>query len=193
MFCPKCGTKVEDGAGFCPNCGATLGDAAPAPSAQQMQTASFPQASGSETRGPVPRRNITYRYKCPNCGEVQDVRIGAPCRKCQAPAQIDFDRHGFIQIYRMGHMSGAPMGQSIYLNKVPMGYVANTGSVVIALEPGSYNLHLAIAMCRKCDDVVVDVRPGEISYFKSQMHMGFWTNRISINPSPASSMPEITG
>ena len=199
MFCTKCGNKVDDNAGFCPKCGAKLNGAAPAPQdapaqpvppVQQMQTASFP-APGSETRGPVPRRNITYRYKCPACGEVQDIRIGAPCKKCSQPAQIDFDRLGFLQIYRMGHMSGAAAGQSIYLNTVPMGHVANTGSVVIALEPGRYNVHLAIAMCRKCDDITVDIHPGEIQYYKSQMHMGFWTNSISIDPAPASSMPPI--
>ena len=26
MFCPKCGTQVEDGAVFCPTCGAKLAD-----------------------------------------------------------------------------------------------------------------------------------------------------------------------
>ena len=28
MFCPKCGTQVEDGAAFCPTCGAKLADTA---------------------------------------------------------------------------------------------------------------------------------------------------------------------
>ena len=28
MFCPKCGTKVDDGTAFCPTCGAKLADTA---------------------------------------------------------------------------------------------------------------------------------------------------------------------
>lgn len=30
-FCPKCGTKLEDGATFCPNCGARIGGEKTAP------------------------------------------------------------------------------------------------------------------------------------------------------------------
>ncbi|MCR5788721.1 MAG: DUF4234 domain-containing protein [Lachnospiraceae bacterium] len=36
MFCPNCGSQVDDGLQFCPNCGSAMGGSAPAPEAAPM-------------------------------------------------------------------------------------------------------------------------------------------------------------
>ena len=43
MFCPNCGSQIEDGARFCPECGTQM-DIGAAPEAQQPQIQQQPQA-----------------------------------------------------------------------------------------------------------------------------------------------------
>ncbi len=63
IFCTKCGTSNEDGAGFCDNCGAKL--RAPLPSnapvgLQTGQTGEIPRATGRSKFSKVNRRTAVY-------------------------------------------------------------------------------------------------------------------------------------
>lgn len=53
MYCPECGTNVDNQASFCPVCGARLGSAAASPGAVRSGT---PNAGGY--RAPITRRGI---------------------------------------------------------------------------------------------------------------------------------------
>ena len=75
MFCPYCGTKLDDGARFCKNCGEAVSDTAEQiPKAQQTEA---PDGNPSE------RKTVYegYIHKCPNCGEVLDS-FAVNCPTC---------------------------------------------------------------------------------------------------------------
>lgn len=75
MFCPYCGTKLDDGARFCKNCGEAVSDTAKQiPKAQQTEA---PDGNPSE------RKTVYegYIHKCPNCGEVLDS-FAVNCPTC---------------------------------------------------------------------------------------------------------------
>ena len=75
MFCPYCGTKLDDGARFCKNCGEAVSDTAEQiPKAQQTES---PDGNPSE------RKTVYegYIHKCPNCGEVLDS-FAVNCPTC---------------------------------------------------------------------------------------------------------------
>ena len=75
MFCPYCGTKLDDGARFCKNCGEAVSDTAEQiPKAQQTE---------SPDRNPSERKTVYegYIHKCPNCGEVLDS-FAVNCPTC---------------------------------------------------------------------------------------------------------------
>ena len=75
MFCPYCGTKLDDGARFCKNCGEAVSDTAEqTPKVQQTES---PDGNPSE------RKTVYegYIHKCPNCGEVLDS-FAVNCPAC---------------------------------------------------------------------------------------------------------------
>lgn len=75
MFCPYCGTKLDDGARFCKNCGEAVSDTAEqTPKVQQTES---PDGNPSE------RKTVYegYIHKCPNCGEVLDS-FAVNCPTC---------------------------------------------------------------------------------------------------------------
>lgn len=195
MYCLNCGKEIPDHAKFCSGCGAKVEEgsvnSAPAKETPVVQEAP-PVVQDKPQRGKIANADrITYRVKCPSCGTVQDAKLNYVCKSCGQSHSVDLVNHGFLQIYRMGHFSGSMAGQSIYLNTEPMGMVGNASSVIIELAPGQYNVHLAISMCRNCDDLVVNITPGEIVYLKSQMKMGMIKNKILIHPANAVEMPPL--
>ena len=187
--CPSCGAENDADSRFCARCGAKLtASAAPAAAAPVAAV----KTVGENKYAVTERTNISYRVKCEKCGEVYDAKVGGACAKCSQPSGVDFKSMGFIQIYRMGHFSGAAAGASIYLNGAPMGYVANTDSVVIAVKPGTYTLHMAIGMSRNCKDVTLTIGAGEIQFYKFRLAMGAWKNTMYIDAADPSDMPAVT-
>ena len=184
MFCSSCGKEIKDSAQFCNNCGAPV-KAAPAAanmvrSAPASGGALFPNAE-----------QLVYRVKCPSCGNVYDARLSGPCPKCGEMHTIDFVNNGFLQLYRMGHFSGAMMGEAIYLNGEGMGHVANTSTALIELPPGVYNVHCAISTLRHCEDVSVQIEPGKVVYVKSQLKMGAIKSKLLLHIVDPSEMPPL--
>lgn len=200
MFCENCGKQIKDDARFCPFCGAPVnpdpGAAAPAAPVRSMPATAAPAAAAAMAGGvqapAIPNAEaVTYRTKCPNCGNAQDSRYIDNCKQCGTQHQVDTAGNGFLQIYRMGHFSGSMAGEAIYLNGEGMGHVGNASQVIIELPPGSYNLHMAIGVCRNCEDIMVDIEPGKVVCVKSQLKMGAIKNKILLHRVDPSEMPPL--
>ena len=135
--------------------------------------------------------NLTFRVKCPKCGNVLNASRSYFCTKCQTQHEVDIVNNGFLYIYRMGHFSGVMAGMGIYLNREPMGHVANTGSALIELRPGTYNLHMAVSALRNCEDISITITPGTIVCAKAQIKMGMIKNKILLTKVNMSDMPPL--
>ena len=193
MFCSNCGNQIEESAAFCKHCGApnkaVVNNAAADPQPTVRATAETAQAAPPSAPGLPNYQQLVYKIKCPSCGYVYDAGFTSVCKKCNTPHTVDFANNGFIQLYRMGHFSGAMNAQGIYLNGEPMGHVANTGTALIELAPGRYTLHCTIGMCRNCEDLSLVIEPGKIICVKSQMKMGAIKNKILLHVVDPSEMP----
>ena len=131
-----------------------------------------------------------FRVKCSSCGEVCNALENAPCPKCGKPIEIPTE--GMIQIYRMGHPVGVATGYGIYMNSVPMGYIANKESIRIPVKYGQYKLHMTCGMTRRCNDVLVTVSPEWPKvYLKARIKPGFWRNTILIEQANPEDMPPL--
>ena len=75
MFCPYCGTKLDDGARFCKNCGEAI-------SGNDQGDRKF-RDKEPLSGNPTERKTVYegYVYKCPNCGEVLDS-FAVNCPTC---------------------------------------------------------------------------------------------------------------
>ena len=202
MFCTNCGKEIDNTAAFCKHCGAPNKAAAMQPAAKApvnpapvspapVNPAPVSPAPAAPPAGPglANAERLVYRVKCEKCGNVYNAGYHDTCKKCGNPHTVDFVNHGFIQLYRMGHFSGSMNAQAIYLNGEGMGHVANTGTALIELAPGNYNLHCTIGMCRNCEDLVLNIAPGQIICVKSQMKMGAIKNKILLHVVSPSEMP----
>lgn len=129
----------------------------------------------------------TLRVKC-TCGNVMNANPGNLCSKCKQPLQ--FPEQGLISLYRKGSPLGIAGGFGIYINNEPMGYIGNRETVHIPVNYGSYRLHVAVGMSRKCTDLVINITPEHPhGYAKVWMKPGVWTNSFVIEPSTAEEMP----
>ena len=127
------------------------------------------------------------RVKCP-CGNVANVFPGQICAKCKRPVPIS--NQGLIQLYRKGSPLGVAGGFGIYLNDVPYGYIGNKETVMMPLPFGSYKLHIAVGMSRRCTDMMITLTPeNPVAYMKVWMKPGFWSNSFVLEPSTVSEMP----
>ena len=122
----------------------------------------------------------TLRVKCPHCGEVNNTpAINAPCSKCRQPLSIEDE--GSIYIYRQGSFYGVAGGFGLYINDQPYGYIGNRELLRIPVKYGTYKLHSAVGMSRKCTDLVVTISPqNPVVYTKVYIKPGFWTNSFVI-------------
>lgn len=129
----------------------------------------------------------TYRIKC-NCGHVQDAFAGGVCPQCKQP--INFPQGGMIYLYRKGSPLGVAGGFGIYINGTPLGLIGNKQTVAIPVGFGTYNLHVACGMNRRCKDLAINITPeNPIAYAKVYMKPGFWTNSFVVEPSTQAEMP----
>lgn len=129
----------------------------------------------------------SLRIKC-NCGLVQDAVAGNVCPQCKQPLNIPQD--GMIYLYRKGSPVGIAGGFGIYINGVPLGLIGNKQTVSIPVGFGTYNIHIAAGMNRKCKDLTFNITPeNPVGYAKVYMKTGFWTNSFVVEPSTKEEMP----
>lgn len=127
------------------------------------------------------------RVKC-SCGHVLNAAPGNVCSKCKKP--LEFPPDGLISLYRKGSPLGIAGGFGIYLNGEPMGYVGNRETVRIPVKYGTYTLHVAVGMNRRCTDLVIEITPdNRHAYAKVWMKPGFWSNTFVIEPATKDEMP----
>ena len=120
------------------------------------------------------------RIKCPHCSEAKNVHsIDEVCPKCHKP--MDIAEEGNIYIYRQGSPYGIAGGFGLILNGQPYGYIGNKELLRIPVKFGTYNIHSAVGMSRKCQDLQVTVTPENPAvYTKVYIKAGFWTNSFVV-------------
>ena len=128
------------------------------------------------------------RVKC-SCGEVMNAQPGGICSKCKKPLDIPGD--AVIRLYRMGSPLGVAGGFGIYLNGEPMGHIGNKETVMLPVKYGTYTLHVAAGMNRKCQDLTCILTPeNRFANAKVWMKPGFWSNSFVIEPAAPEDMPD---
>ncbi|MBE6777168.1 MAG: hypothetical protein E7542_03535 [Ruminococcaceae bacterium] len=122
------------------------------------------------------------RIKCPICKEASNIHFGTNiCPECKK--EIDIPADGCIYIYRQGSPFGVAGGFGIYINGEPYGYIGNKELLCLPLNYGTYNIHCAAGMNRRCRDMQVTLTPeNNIAYTKVHMNPGFWSNTFVIEP-----------
>lgn len=122
------------------------------------------------------------RVKCPTCGAVENVaRETACCPKCGKPFGLN-ENVGVI-LYRQGSFYGVAGGFGIYINGQPFGHIGNKETLFIPLPYGSYTLHCAVGMSRKCQDLTVNLSPAAPqACCKVYIKPGVWSNSFVIEP-----------
>ncbi len=122
------------------------------------------------------------RIKCPHCGEVKNVHsINEVCTKCNKPLNIL--EEGYIYVYRQGSPYGIAGGFGLFLNGQPYGYIGNKELLRIPVKFGTYNIHSAVGMSRKCRDLEVTITPeNPVAYTKVYIKAGFWVNSFVVEP-----------
>ena len=123
-----------------------------------------------------------YRFKCPNCGKVQDVQGDGPCWKCHT--MVSLPRDGVIRIYRMAACKGIGRSMEIYLNGIHLGYLKYKGSISIPVPYGHYHVLIKFLNYKLSEYKGVgqefDITPdNRIVYLKAaQCIPGFMTNTV---------------
>lgn len=122
------------------------------------------------------------RIKCPYCKEVYNAVPGsAMCPKCHQA--VATENQANIYIYRQGSPLGIAGGFGIYINGEPMGHIGNKELIRIPVPYGTYNIHSAVGMSRRCQDMQVTLTPqNNVVYTKVYMKPGVWTNSFVIVP-----------
>ena len=118
---------------------------------------------------------------CPSCGNPVSG---------ENPAMAVDGGKGYLKIYRMGNPMGIALDMGIYLNGEPAGNVANKKTVTLAVNPGTYKIHMVLGMNRKCNDPVVTVAAGQTLCFKVHMRMGMIQNTMVLEQCTEADMPE---
>ena len=122
------------------------------------------------------------RIKCPHCGEAQNIASTSDaCAKCKNP--LNAPEEGSVYIYRQGSPYGIAGGFGLYINGEPYGHIGNKELLRLPLKFGTYNIHSAVGMSRKCRDLQVTISPeNPVAYAKVYIKPGFWTNSFVVEP-----------
>ncbi len=120
------------------------------------------------------------RVKCPICGEAVNIHsIEQDCPECKRP--MGLAEEGSIYVYRQGSPYGVAGGFGLYLNGEPFGHIGNKELLRIPAKFGTYTVHCAVGMSRKCEDLQVCVTPENPNvYTKVYIKPGFWTNTFAV-------------
>ena len=120
------------------------------------------------------------RIKCPHCGEVANVHsVDAPCSKCGKPLNVV--EEGNIYIYRQGSAYGVAGSFGLYINGQPYGHIGNKELLRLPVKCGTYVIHSAVGMSRKCRELEVTISPeNPAAYTKVYIKPGFWTNSFVV-------------
>lgn len=135
------------------------------------------------------------RFKCPNCGKVQDVPGDAPCWKCHT--MVSLPKDGMIQIYRMGSCGGIGRSMELFLNGIRLGCVKYEEVVRIPVPYGHYTF-MAKFLDHKLSKykgvgLEFDITPNNrIMYFKAARCIpGYGTNTVILEQASAEEMPTL--
>lgn len=125
---------------------------------------------------------MKIRIKCPHCGDAANIYPDATlCPECKKP--ISPSQEGKLYLYRQGSVYGVAGGFGIYLNGQPFGHIGNKELLCFPLPYGTYNIHCAVGMSRKCKDMQVTLSPdAPEAYTKVYIRPGFWANSFVIEP-----------
>ena len=120
------------------------------------------------------------RVKCSHCGEASNVySVNDPCPKCNQ--SLGVEEEGSIYIYRQGSPYGVAGGFGLYINDQPYGHIGNKELLRIPVKYGTYNIHSAVGLSRKCRDLQVTITPeNPVAYTKVYIKAGFWTNSFVV-------------
>ena len=120
------------------------------------------------------------RIKCPHCGDANNVHsVNDLCPKCNQPLGVV--EEGCIYIYRQGSPYGIAGGFGLFLNGEAFGYIGNKELLRVPVKFGTYNIHSAVGMSRKCQDLQVTVTPENPNvYTKVYIKPGFWANSFVV-------------
>lgn len=122
------------------------------------------------------------RVKCPHCGDASNVNsVNDICPECKKP--LGLAPEGSIYIYRQGSFYGVAGKFGLYINGEPYGFIGNKELLCLPLKFGTYNIHSAVGMSRKCRDLQVTITPeNPVAYTKVYIKPGFWTNSFVVEP-----------
>lgn len=120
------------------------------------------------------------RVKCPHCGEANNVySVNDACPQCKKP--LGLEEEGSIYIYRQGSPYGVAGGFGLFINEQSYGHIGNKELLRIPVKYGTYNIHSAVGMSRKCRDLQVTITPeNPIVYTKVYIKAGFWANSFVV-------------
>lgn len=123
-----------------------------------------------------------FRIKCPHCGKIINIHANAnSCPECKKTFMLPSE--GKIYLYRQGSPYGVAGGFGVFINSIPFGYIGNKELLCIPVPYGTYTLHSAVGMSRKCEDLQVTVSPNCPNvYTKVYIRPGFWANSFVIEP-----------
>lgn len=120
------------------------------------------------------------RAKCPKCKE--EVNLKPESNICPDCGNVlELPEEGKIYLYRQGSFYGVAGGFGVYINGEPFGHIGNKELLCFPVKYGTYNLHSAVGMSRKCQDLQVTVSPeNPVVYTKVYIKPGFWSNSFVI-------------
>lgn len=122
------------------------------------------------------------RVKCPHCQQPVNLPMGSmECTKCHQP--IPLSRDACFYLHRRSAFYGVATGFGIYINGEPLGYIGNNELLCFPVPYGTYNIHCAVGVARKCQDIQVTLTPeNRVAYAQVRMKMGVFVNSFVIDP-----------
>lgn len=126
--------------------------------------------------------SFKQRVKCPHCGEIANVEANiTACPKCKK--DLSLSGEGLLYLHRQGSAYGVAGSFGIYLNNEPFGHIGNAETLCFPLPYGTYNIHCAAGMNRKCKDLQITLSPAVPRICaKVYMKPGFWSNSFVVEP-----------